>query len=139
MDTTFKDIAPLSCSMSHPASPTRTSGSGTHLVRVCESIPIVLVGNKVDVKERKVKVKQINFPRKHAIQYYDISAKSNYQFEKPFIWLLKKLTGDVDLALVEAPALQAQEFVIDPKQIQEMEEDLQKAENAVIDDNDEDI
>lgn len=25
------------------------------LVRVCENIPIVLVGNKVDVKERKVR------------------------------------------------------------------------------------
>jgi GTP-binding nuclear protein Ran len=33
------------------------------LMRVCEHIPIVLVGNKVDVKERKVKVKQINFHR----------------------------------------------------------------------------
>jgi len=33
------------------------------LQRVCENIPIVLVGNKVDVKERKVKVKQINFHR----------------------------------------------------------------------------
>lgn len=33
------------------------------LMRVCENIPIVLVGNKVDVKERKVKVKQINFHR----------------------------------------------------------------------------
>merc|ERR1712086_55402 len=29
------------------------------LVRVCENIPIVLVGNKVDVKERKVKAKSI--------------------------------------------------------------------------------
>ena len=33
------------------------------LVRVCETIPIVLVGNKVDVKERKVKAKQITFHR----------------------------------------------------------------------------
>ena len=29
------------------------------MVRVCENIPIVLVGNKVDVKERKVKAKQV--------------------------------------------------------------------------------
>lgn len=26
-------------------------------------------------------------------QYYDISAKSNYNFEKPFLWLARKLTG----------------------------------------------
>lgn len=62
------------------------------LVRVCENIPIVLVGNKVDVKDRKVKAKQITFHRKKNLQYYDISAKSNYQFEKPFIWLLRRLT-----------------------------------------------
>ena len=62
------------------------------LVRVCESIPICLVGNKVDIKDRKVKAKQITFHRKKNLQYYDISAKSNYQFEKPFVWLLRRLT-----------------------------------------------
>jgi len=61
------------------------------IVRVCENIPITLVGNKVDVKDRKVKAKQIVFHRKKNLQYYDISAKSNYQFEKPFVWLLRKL------------------------------------------------
>ncbi|KAI4732804.1 ras-domain-containing protein, partial [Aureobasidium sp. EXF-12298] len=44
------------------------------LVRVCENIPIVLTGNKVDVKERKVKAKTITFHRKKNLQYYDISA-----------------------------------------------------------------
>merc|ERR1712098_551939 len=34
------------------------------LTRVCENIPIVLVGNKVDVKDRKVKPKHILFHRK---------------------------------------------------------------------------
>jgi len=34
------------------------------LVRVCENIPIVLCGNKVDIKERKVKAKAITFHRK---------------------------------------------------------------------------
>jgi hypothetical protein len=38
----------------------------------------------VDVKDRKVKTKQINFHRKKNLQYYEISARSNYQFEKPF-------------------------------------------------------
>ena len=31
------------------------------LVRVCENIPIVLCGNKVDIKDRKVKAKSIVF------------------------------------------------------------------------------
>ncbi|KAJ3055680.1 GTP-binding nuclear protein gsp1/Ran [Rhizophlyctis rosea] len=63
------------------------------LVRVCENIPIVLTGNKVDIKERKVKAKNITFHRKKNLQYYDISAKSNYNFEKPFLWLARKLIG----------------------------------------------
>jgi GTPase SAR1 family protein len=67
------------------------------LVRVCENIPIVLTGNKVDVKERKVKAKTITFHRKKNLQYYDISAKSNYNFEKPFLWLARKLVGNTTL------------------------------------------
>lgn len=67
------------------------------LVRVCENIPIVLTGNKVDVKERKVKAKTITFHRKKNLQYYDISAKSNYNFEKPFLWLARKLVGNPQL------------------------------------------
>merc|ERR1712196_604514 len=34
------------------------------LTRVCENIPIVLTGNKVEIKDRKVKAKQITFHRK---------------------------------------------------------------------------
>ena len=33
------------------------------LRRVCENIPIVLCGNKVDVKNRQVKPKQVTFHR----------------------------------------------------------------------------
>lgn len=38
------------------------------LVRVCENIPMVLCGNKVDMKDRKVRAKQIIFHRKKNIQ-----------------------------------------------------------------------
>lgn len=48
---------------------------------------------QVEIKDRKVKAKQITFHRKKNLQYYDISAKSNYNFEKPFLWLAKKLVG----------------------------------------------
>ena len=67
------------------------------LVRVCENIPIVLVGNKCDIKDRKVKPRQITFHRKKNLQYYDVSAKSNYNFEKPFLWIARKLTGNNNL------------------------------------------
>lgn len=110
------------------------------LVRICgENIPIVLVGNKVDEKNRKVKAKQILFARKVGIQYFDVSAKSNYQFEKPFLWILKKLTGDPNLALVEAPMLEPAEITIDPNQIREMEDEYEQAKNTNIEDLDEEI
>ena len=38
------------------------------LVRVCENIPIVLCGNKVDIKDRKLKAKSIVFHRKKNLQ-----------------------------------------------------------------------
>merc|ERR1712086_748867 len=106
------------------------------LTRVCENIPIVLVGNKVDVKDRKVKAKQITFHRKKNLQYYDISAKSNYQFEKPFVWLLRKLTGDAALSLVEAPVLAPTEVEIDAQQIQTMQAELDDAANMPLEDDD---
>ena len=97
------------------------------LTRVCEGIPIVLVGNKVDVADRKVKARQILFPRKHGIQYYDISAKSNYQFEKPFLWILKKLLGDPNLTLVEQLAIKPSEYTIPPERIKEIEDEIKEA------------
>lgn len=106
------------------------------LVRVCETIPIVLVGNKVDVKDRKVKAKQIVFHRKKNLQYYDISAKSNYQYEKPFVWLLRRLTNEPQLSLVEAPVLAPGEVTIDQAQIQEMQQELEAAAQMELPDDD---
>lgn len=71
------------------------------IVRICDNIPMVLLGNKIDDANRKVKPKMITFHRKKNLQYYDISAKSNYQIEKPFIYIMRKLTGDPNLQLVE--------------------------------------
>jgi len=110
------------------------------ITRICgENIPIVLVGNKVDEKNRKVKAKQILYARKHGLQYFDISAKSNYQFEKPFVWLLKKLTGDSTLSLVEELALMPSEVHMDKQQIKELEDEYELAKNANIEDVDEEI
>lgn len=95
------------------------------LVRVCENVPIVLCGNKVDIKDRKVKAKSIVFHRKKNLQYYDISAKSNYNFEKPFLWLARKLIGDPNLEFVAMPALAPPEVQMDPQWQQQIENDLQ--------------
>ena len=70
------------------------------LTRIVGNIPIVLVGNKVDVKDRKVRPKSITFHRKKNLPYYDISVRSNYNFEKPFLWLARKLTGKHDISMI---------------------------------------
>lgn len=109
------------------------------LVRVCENIPIVLCGNKVDIKERKVKAKQITFHRKKNLQYYDISAKSNYNFEKPFIWLARKLTGNPNLELVAAPALAPSEVAMDSTLIAEYNKELNEAAAMPLPEEDDDL
>jgi len=102
------------------------------LTRVCEGIPIVLCGNKVDVKDRKVKAKTITFHRKKNLQYFDISAKSNYNFEKPFLWLGRKLVGNPGLDFVASPALAPPEVVLDPVVMGEYERELQAAQNMPL-------
>jgi len=110
------------------------------LVRVCEGIPIVLVGNKVDVKDRKVKPKLITFHRKKNLQYYDVSAKSNYNFEKPFLFLARKMFNDQNLTFVEAPALAPPEVQIDPEVQKQYESELEQAKTLPLppDEGDED-
>ena len=103
------------------------------LVRVAdEKIPIVLVGNKVDMKDRKVKTRQITFHRKKNLQYYDISAKSNYNFEKPFLWIARKVARNDKLAFVEAPALKPPEVQIDRARQAEYEKQLALAQSVPL-------
>lgn len=45
------------------------------------------------MKNMQVKAKQVTFYRKKSLQYYEVSAKSNYNFEKPFLYLARKLAG----------------------------------------------
>lgn len=83
------------------------------LTKICENIPIVLVGNKVDQKDRIVKARQITFHRKRNLQYFDVSAKSNYQYEKPFLWILRTLIGDPNLHLLESVTLVPPEIIME--------------------------
>lgn len=70
------------------------------LKSVCGDIPIVLVANKVDAENRQLKPSQIVLHRQLGLQYYEVSAKSGYNFEKPFLWLIRKLLDDAQLSLV---------------------------------------
>jgi GTP-binding nuclear protein Ran len=89
-----------------------------------------------------VKTSAVTFHRKKNLQYYEISAKSNYNFEKPFLWLARKLVGyafnavrfpsaitntfnsNPGLELVAAPALAPPEVVVDQELMQKYAEEL---------------
>ncbi|KAF8831182.1 hypothetical protein HHX47_DHR1000211 [Lentinula edodes] len=109
------------------------------LERVCENIPIVLCGNKVDVKERKVKTGAVTFHRKKNLQYFEISAKSNYNFEKPFLWLARKLVGNTSLEFVAAPALAPAEVTVDAALMDQYQRELQQAEAVPLPEEDDDL
>mmetsp|Transcript_647 Transcript_647/g.773 ORF Transcript_647/g.773 Transcript_647/m.773 type:complete len:137 (-) Transcript_647:40-450(-) len=111
------------------------------LVRTCPNIPVVLVGNKVDSAERVIKAQHVTFHRRKNIQYYDVSAKSNYNFEKPFLWLARRVTGMSDLQFVGEFA-KPPEVSMPPNRAQELEHQRQLAEAQQMrlpDDDDDDL
>ncbi|KAM6491098.1 ras domain containing protein [Amanita muscaria] len=110
------------------------------LERICEKIPTVLCGNKVDVKpeERKVKTGAVNFHRKKNLQYFEISAKSNYNLEKPFLWLARRLLNTMNLVFVTAPALAPAEVTIDPDLMAQYDGELARAEAIPLPEEEED-
>jgi len=86
-----------------------------------------------------VKAKAITFHRKKNLQYYDISAKSNYNFEKPFLWLARKPVNQPNLTFVESPALKPPEVALDLEQVRRYEQELQSALTTPLPEEDEDI
>lgn len=68
---------------------------------VCgNDVPMVLCGNKVDIAERKVKPMDVVVHRKLKCDYYDVSAKSSYNIQRPFLSLARRLLGEPDLEFV---------------------------------------
>lgn len=64
------------------------------------------MGNKVDVPRRQVKLDAIHLKKRY--QYYDVSCKSNYNYEKPFLHLARRLLNDPTLYFVEMPVASAE-------------------------------
>ncbi|XP_066373790.1 GTP-binding nuclear protein Ran-3-like, partial [Miscanthus floridulus] len=106
--------------------------------RVCENIPVVLCGNKVDVKNWQVKAKAVTYHRKKNLQHYEISAKSNYNFEKPFLYLARKLAGNMDVKFVEELALVPADVTIDVAAQQKIDKEIELAAAIPLPDEDDD-
>lgn len=73
------------------------------VMEINPGIPVVIVGNKVDTRPstREVKLRQILVHQKLDLTYFDVSTKETYNYEKPFISLLRALTRDPHLHLVQ--------------------------------------
>lgn len=96
-------------------------------------ITLFSISNK---QERKVKTGAVTFHRKKNLQYFEISAKSNYNFEKPFLWLARKLVGNPSLEFAAAPALAPPEVQVDAKLMAQYEQELAQAQAAPLPDED---
>ena len=94
------------------------------------------INGQCGIKERKVKAKTITFHRRKNLQYYDISAKSNYNFEKPFLWLARKLVGNPQLSFVAAPALAPPEVQVDAELMQKYQQEMDQATALPLPDED---
>lgn len=65
------------------------------------NIPVVLCGNKADETKRRIKTQELaTFLYHHkelGLTYYDVSYKSNYNFEKPLLHLARIVKSNPDL------------------------------------------
>ena len=67
--------------------------------------PLIICGNKCDLPNRRVFGKQIREglkPQMFNTFYYDISAKSNYNYDKPFLKICQILMSKHDLLFVSS-------------------------------------
>jgi len=108
--------------------------------RVCPDVPVVLVGNKVDSPERQIKATQITYHKKRNLPYYDLSVKSNFNFDKPFLNLARTLTGRSDLEFVGNYA-KPPEIHMPPDRARALEHErlLADAQKVAIHDDDDDL
>ena len=90
--------------------------------RICKNVPVVLVGNKVESNCRKVETKDIVFHKGKYMQYCELSAKSGYQYEKPFILLLRMLAQNNTIKLLSEPIPQPEEVLLTEDEIKQVVE-----------------
>ncbi|KAK5163053.1 GTP-binding nuclear protein gsp1/Ran [Saxophila tyrrhenica] len=88
-------------------------------------IPIVVVGNKVDMTG-EITLEQIaRYAQGEKICI--LSAKSNFNYEKPFLILLRRLTQNPTLKFVKPPALVPPEVQLESAAVKKLEEEVQEA------------
>ena len=62
-----------------------------------------------------------------------------YNFEKPFLWLARKICGDSNLEFVSMPALKPAEVDLDDNLRKQYEQELEEAAKVALPDDDDDF
>ena len=95
------------------------------------SVPIVICGNKIDAKERKVSTQKfLKLEPKNNVQHYEkyeISAKYCCNWDKPFLYLARKITNHDDLYFCDEISISAEKT-----EETEKTEKLEKTEKSKI-------
>eukprot|EP00210_Caulerpa_lentillifera_P006036 g5768.t1 len=109
------------------------------LTRIEAEVSVVLVGNKVDLSNRQVKPKQVTFHKKVEIPYIEMSAKSNYNVDQPFLIFARLLFNDSTVELKDGVELTAPEIEIDLiEQQQRRQEEDDKRDKIIVDESNDD-
>ena len=64
------------------------------------NVPWVLVGNKADTKDRVVPSSRVTFHKKNNGRYFEISCKTGYHVDAPFLYMARILRNDPSLNFV---------------------------------------
>ena len=100
--------------------------------RICKNVPVVLVGNKVESNCRKVETKDITFHKGKFMQYCELSGRSGYQYEKPFLLLLRMLALNNTIELLSEPIPQPEEARLTEDEIKQVIEYEEIGEDAPL-------
>jgi GTP-binding nuclear protein Ran len=97
---------------------------------ICPNIPIVVVGNKVDVKVRRVNPKRVISYDMHEMHYYEISVMNADNLQMPFLSLARLLSGDPNLRFTTELAFFMPEGHIDEEHFRGDRQELEGAQNV---------
>lgn len=81
--------------------------------RICGDIPVAIVGNKVESKDRKVAGKAIAKIKKPNVKYFEVSTKEEIDAEKPFLWLIQQIKKNAGIKLVPVVEVSPRKLLAD--------------------------
>jgi len=74
--------------------------------RIIDRIPIAVVGNKNDIRDPFLgDDRLLLFRRKYGMQYIEISARKSFNYERPFLYLFRRLQDDPSIIFTEELAV----------------------------------